>query len=80
MLCPECKRLGADTGYAEVYRVLDDEDHCAECDLGSCQPCGVVAELSERYVRGLSVYMTDAEAEIFADILIRISERQQAGK
>jgi len=29
--------------------------------------------------RVLSVHMTDAEAEIFAEILIRVNERQLAG-
>jgi len=45
---------------------------CWEChqlgvDTGyaeSCQACGVVAELPERYVRGLSVYIMNGGAKV----------------
>jgi len=79
MLCQRCYSEGYDAAYSGVYRASDDENHQRQCDLDSCRPCEAVAEVSERMTRVLSVHMTDAEAEIFAEILIRVNERQLAG-
>ena len=80
MICRDCYQRGLYTAYGETYRASDDEDHRAGCGSDSCRACEVVAEVAESAIQGLSVWMTDAEAEIFMRVLIQISERRLAGK
>ena len=60
---------GYEAAYQEIYRVLNDQDHQAEC--GTCRPCGLIKQMVEVLMETLAAKMTQEEFFALAIILAR---------
>ncbi len=68
---------GYRAAYEEIYRILNDETHQAEC--GECRACGVVKQAVEILMETLASKMTQDEFFALAMILNRAGNAGDTG-
>lgn len=74
-ICRESYQMGYEAACSEMFGSANDNCHHEGDD--SCRACGVVAEVAESLVEQLAAHMTEAELEVFTDIVIRVGERRR---